>query len=138
MKKIIKVVSMISLIGVSIVSANNQGGVILPQSTGNSTAQDKRIIANFKKIDRLFASINKRIASIEKTKEDIKVMIQHKDEMALCEAIEGMDAIINQLEKKINKVNDVKKKNDLEKHLSEVRNIRNEEKNKMTYTCKKL
>lgn len=137
MKNTIKVMAFISLIG-GILLADNKGGVIPPQIQGTTRAQDKRIIENFKKIDKLFASIKKRIANIEKTKKDIEIMLKNKDFLVLCQVIKGMDRDINRLEDRIKKLKASKRKSDLETQLIEVRTIRNEEKSKINYTCPSL
>jgi len=138
MKKIIKRVSIIGLISISTICAKNQGVVTSSQSNGAKVSQNKRIINNFKKIDELFASINKKINNIDKLKRDIKKMMANHDNEVICSTIDSLDRDIVKLENEIVKVKEASSKKRLQDKLEEHKIVRDREKANLNYKCEKL
>jgi prefoldin subunit 5 len=140
MKRLIKSVTIMSLISINLVCADNKG-VVQHTKNGVVITQNQRISNNFKKIDKLFTSINKKISDIEKTRKDIDRMTENKENEVLCAVIDSLDRDINILGIEIKKVEDNSTKSKLENKLNEHKSVRDEEKSKLdklNYQCEKL
>lgn len=141
MQKIIKIVALIGVFGISLIYGENEGIVQIAKKTGIEVTQDKRIINNSKKINKLFISINKKIGKIDKMKADIEKMIANKDMESLCVTISSLNRDIDRLNTEILKVNDKLIKEKFQTRLEVHKSIRDEQEailNQAHYECEKF
>ena len=141
MKKTIKMVALIGVLGISLIYAENKGVVQVPKTSKVPVTQDTRIINNFKKIDKLFLSINKKIGNIDKIKADIKVILANKNMEALCGTISSLNRDISRLDREITKIKDESIQEKFQTKLEVHKSIRDEQKailNQAHYECEKF
>ena len=141
MQKTIKMVALIGVLGISLIYAENKGVVQVPKTSKVPVTQDTRIINNFKKIDKLFLSINKKIGNIDKIKADIKVILANKNMVALCVTISSLNRDISRLDREITKIKDKSIQEKFQTKLEVHKSIRDEQKailNKAHYECEKF
>ena len=128
MQKTIKMVALIGVLGISLIYAENKGVVQVPKTSKVPVTQDTRIINNFKKIDKLFLSINKKIGNIDKIKADIKVILANKNMEALCGTISSLNRDISRLDREITKIKDKSIQEKFQTKLEVHKSIRDEQK----------
>jgi len=141
MQKTIKMVALIGVLGISLIYAENEGVVQVPKTSKVPVTQDTRIINNFKKIDKLFLSINKKIGNIDKIKADIKVILANKNMEALCGTISSLNRDISRLDREITKIKDKSIQEKFQTKLEVHKSIRDEQKailNQAHYECEKF
>lgn len=141
MQKTIKIVALIGVFGISLTYGDNEGIIQVPKKAATEVTQNKRIINNFKKINKLFISINKKIGKIDKIKADIEKMIANKDMESLCGTVSSLNRDINRLNTEILKVNDTFIKEKFQTRLEVHKSIRDEQEailNQAHYECEKF
>lgn len=141
MQKTIKIVTLIGVLGISLIHAENEGIVKVPQTNQIAVTQDKRIIHNFKKIEKLFLSINKKIGKIDKMRADIAKMVANKDMESLCGTISSLNRDIGRLNKQIIEIKDESIKEKFQTRLEVHKSTRDEQEAILTqahYECEKF
>lgn len=131
MNKIIKNVALLGVVSVGLVYAENAGVVQPIPNSESPISQNQRVVNNFKKIEQLFVSINKKIGKIDKLRKDISIMIANKDTLVLCSVIDSLDRDINQLNQEIEGVKDNEKRTKMQTRLDEYISVRDKEKSKL-------
>jgi len=134
METLIKRVTLIGLITTSLVCADNTG-VVVPSSNGKPITQEQRIANNFKKIDKLFISINKKIKQIETLRKGIEIMHQNKESEVLCAVIDSLDRDIDSLTIQMENVKDEEKRDEIKGRLNTRKSIRDDERAKLNHQC---